>query len=147
METQFWKSNPLSFFDLILIKISLFFLVKITLSFKCKYLKWLRAFMSKIDYSLNKNIRGDKFSNMRSISSLLTNYFLSRRCCSFQGLERKIHVKHIIVVHYKYQLPSSQSRPSHKILQFSLIIVSIFHQQTPCLEGHGVVIISSSILG
>ena len=85
MGTQFWKSNPLSFFDLIFIKISLFFLVKITLSFKCKYLKWLRAFMSKIDYSLNKNIRGDKFSNMRSISSLLTNYFLSRRCCSFQG--------------------------------------------------------------
>ena len=33
--------------------------------------------MSKIGYSRNKNIKNDKFINMRTISSLLIDYFLN----------------------------------------------------------------------
>ena len=33
--------------------------------------------MSKIDYSPNKNIKNDKFINMKTISSLLIDYFLN----------------------------------------------------------------------
>ena len=33
--------------------------------------------MSKIGYSPNKNIKNDKFINMRTISSLLIDYFLN----------------------------------------------------------------------